>query len=36
MSGIILSFVGTTAGGLVFVADGTLSGAPFSVTSFGG
>lgn len=38
MSGIILSFVGSGAGGgaAVAVDDGALSGAPFMSTAFGG
>lgn len=36
MSGIILSFVGTAAGGLAVVSDGAFSGAPIADVSFGG
>jgi len=36
MSGIVLSFVGTAAGGAAVVDDATLSGAPFISTGFGG
>jgi len=36
MSGIILSFVGTTAGGIAVVSDGSFSGAPLADVSFGG
>ena len=37
MSGIILSFVGSGAGGGgVVLNDGALSGAPFMSTAFGG
>lgn len=38
MSGIVLSFIGSGAGGgaAVVVDDGALSGAPFMATPFGG
>ena len=37
MSGIVLSFVGSGAGGAVVVVDtGALSGGPFMSTAFGG
>ena len=37
MSGIVLAFFGTVAGGaLVVVSDGAFSGAPLADLSFGG